>query len=933
MAPASGGSAIPEPSDTPHARVAAEVLAALGSSSERGLSARAVIAARARFGPNRLREAAAVPPWRRFLGQFRELVIWILIAAAGISILLGEWADTVAILAIVLLNAILGFVQEERAARAIESLRSLATPVARALREGTLRPVPADELVPGDRIEVEAGDRMPADARLIAAFGFRTQESALTGESTPVDKDPGAILPADTALGDRVNMVYLGTLAASGKASAVVTATGMSTELGRIAGMLERIEPRPTPLQRRLAELGRILVFVCLAIVAGFSVLQLARGGALLEVLLLSVSLAVAAVPEGLPAVVTVALALGLQRLVRRNALVRTLPSVETLGSVTVICSDKTGTLTRNEMTVREIVTAAGPYRVTGGGYAPQGGFLRGGAAPARPGEEPTAAGGEVDPRAEPDLLRALRIGAGCNNARLLPGEAGQWSVIGDPTEGALLVAALKAGVEGQGAGVHAVYEIPFDAERRAMSVALRDPGGAVVLYAKGAPEAILPSCVAEWAGGVARPLTDARRAEILAQGAALAERALRVLALASREPAGEGPPYHERDLVFAGLAGMLDPPRDEARAAVAVCRDAGIRPVMITGDHPATALAIARELGIARAGEAAVTGRDLDAMSDAALATRVERMPVYARVAAKHKLRVVRAWRARGQVVAMTGDGVNDAPAVQTADIGIAMGVTGTDVTREAADMVLLDDNFASIVAAVEEGRGIFDNIQKFVHYLLSTNAGEVLLMLFAAIAGWPLPLVAIQILWINLVTDGLPALALGLEPPERDIMRRAPQAPRAPVLTLADGVFILVRGSLVAAAAAVAFALAHGGDPAELGHARAIAFCVTAYAQLLYAFAFRSRRRTLPELGLFSNPALLGAVVIAGLLQFGAVAVPFARPFFEVARPLGADWLLVAALAVAPVTLVEAAKIVRALASRGRAGRSGVEPGRTAA
>jgi Ca2+-transporting ATPase len=619
---------------------------------------------------------------------------------------------------------------------------------------------------------------------------------------------------------------------------------------------------------------------------------------------------------------VTLALAIGLQRMARRNALVRRLPAVETLGAVTVICTDKTGTLTRNEMTVRAIVAGGTAYRVEGSGYSPSGSIVPLESADALFAVDGAAAGGAGAP-GDADLVEALRIASWCNHARLVPpAQEGEWSVLGDPTEAALKVAARKARVDDPPPGVEAIHEIPFDPERRAMSIAWRGPDGRRWLTTKGAPEAILERCASERLAGVVRPLTPERRAEILALDSRLAADALRVLAVADRtlEP---GDAIEERDLVFSGLFAMLDPPRDEARAAVATCRASGIQPVMITGDHPATAIAIARALAIAAPGHVALTGRDLDRMDDDALERRVEGVTVYARVSAEHKLRVVRAWKARGQVVAMTGDGVNDAPAVQAADIGIAMGRTGTDVTREAAAMVLLDDNFASIVSAVREGRGIFDNIRKFVHYLLSTNAGEILLMFVAALAGWPAPLIAVQILWINLVTDGLPALALGVEPPERDIMERPPRSPREPVITPRGGVSILVHGVLVAAVAAAGFVWAHGGDEARLGHARTVAFCVTAYAQLLYAFAFRSQTRTLPELGLFSNRPLLGAVLGAALLQLAAVELPFARPFFGVERPLASDWGVVLALALIPVTLAETWKIVRVATTRGRAER----------
>ena len=889
----------------PHATPLDHLIGGLGADREFGLSDQQARRLIKQVGPNQLAEQPPIPAWKKFAAQFRELVIWILIVAAIISGALGEWADSLAILAIVLLNGVLGYFQEARAGQALAALRNLSAPMARVLRGGSWHALAARVLVPGDVIELEAGDNVPADVRLIEAFGLTIQEAALTGESVPVEKHTDVVLSPEIALGDRTNMAYMGTVVAAGKAEAVVVATAMKTELGHIAGLLSRYEPEPTPLQRRLAELGRILIVLCLALVALIFTLQMLRGGELIEVFLLSVSLAVAAVPEGMPAVVTIALALGLQRMVKRNALVRKLPSVETLGSVTVICSDKTGTLTRNEMTVREIELASGHYEVTGAGYKPTGEFLR------VAGVEPS------EPPETPDLVQALTIGARCNNARLVPdADAGDWKIIGDPTEGALLVVAQKADISPDTGKI--LYELPFDSERKAMSVVIEQDGRRL-MYTKGAPEVILAKSTSELRDGVAVPLDEGRRDEIAASNKAMASRALRVLALAYGElPSDQHNDFHEEDLTFAGLVGMIDPPRDEVKSAVERCNEAGIQPVMITGDHPDTALAIARELHIADETDRAVSGQQLDAMTDEELLRHVSSISVYARVSAEHKMRVVQAWKKHNQIVAMTGDGVNDAPAVKAADIGIAMGVTGTDVTKEASDMVLTDDNFTSIVNAVEEGRGIFDNIQKFVHFLLSSNAGEVLLMLFAAVVGWPAPLMAIHLLWINLVTDGLPALALGMEPPERDIMQRQPRPPREPVITWRRGLLMLTHGALVAIAGAIGFWLVYQGSEANLEAARTTAFCVTAYSQLFYAVSFRSFRYTMPQLGFFTNPHLVGAIIISGLLQLSVVTLPFAQPIFEVAPNLGQTWLLILLLALAPVTVIEVTKIAMSFVTR---------------
>ncbi len=920
-----------------HALPPAEVAARLDTDPTAGLSTAEAARRLTLHGPNTLRETQPEPWWRRFLRQFRELVIWILLAAAVISSALGDWADTAAIAAIVLVNAIIGFLQEERAARALAALQRLSAPATKVVRDGVVRPLPARELVPGDHIEIEAGDSVPADARLITAFGLRVQESALTGESEPVAKDAAAVLDAEAPLGDRRTIVHAGTVVAAGRGAAVVVATGMDTELGRIAGLLERGAPERTPLQRRLGELGRVLIVVCLAVVGIVVLLELGRGRPVTEVLLRAVSLAVAAVPEGLPAVVTVVLAIGVQRMVARNALVRRLPSVETLGSVTVICSDKTGTLTRNEMTVREIVTATGTFRVTGGGYAPHGGFFRAdpGYAPADSHAHPAAA---VSPRADPDLARLLGIAARCTSATVQPTRDGSWEVVGDPTEGALVVAALKAGLPHEDPAEPIVFELPFDSDRKRMSVVVQRADGTRSLDLKGATEAVLPRCVAEWRGGTVVPLSAARRREILRTASAMAGRALRVLSLACRdlaaaEPLAADADRAERDLVHVGLVGMIDPPRDEVQRAVERCRTAGIRPVMITGDHPATALAIGRELGLANADGRAVTGAELDALSDAGLAAAVRDIAVYARVSAEHKLRVVNALRQHGEVVAMTGDGVNDAPAVKAADIGIAMGITGTDVTKEAADMVLTDDNFASIVAAIEEGRGIYDNIRKFIHYLLSCNAGEVLLVFGAALAGWPAPLQAIQILWLNLVTDGLPALALGLEPPEDDIMERPPRPPHEAVITRGRGLLILAHGGLVAAVSLAAFWLTWrgGDDEATIAHAQTITFCTAAFAQLFFAIGCRSDRVTAFRAGFLANPALLVAIALSTLLQVAVVTLPFARPVFAAEAAVRHEWLLVLGLALVPVTVVELTKPVGPLRAGAPGGRASPRAART--
>jgi Ca2+-transporting ATPase len=889
-----------------HARSAADVAESLGSRLG-GLDPNQAIALLAHHGTNELEEAPAVPAWKRFLLQFNEFVIWILIGAAVIAAATGAWADAIAVLVIVVLNGSLGFLQEARAEHALNALRSFSPLSSRVRRGGEVVEIPARDLVPGDRIELEAGDRVPADARLLEGFSLRVQEAILTGESVPVDKDHAVVLDEKVPLGDRRNMVFTGTILTAGSASAVVVSTGHDTELGRLA-LLMRAHPRElTPLQRKFQQLGKVLLGIVVCLSAVILLLELSRGAELGRVLLLTVSLAVAAVPEGLPAVVTLALAVGLRRLAKRNALIRRLPSVETLGSVTVICSDKTGTLTRNEMTVREVSVGDLRYSVSGVGYDPRGEFRTINAT----GRE----GDRADPRSDPDLLRALSIASGCNNAQLKPPAKGQgWHVIGDPTEGALVVAARKAGILAADARRCVVSQVPFDSERKAMSVLIRREGALDTIYTKGAVEVVLDLCVAEAAGGAVLSLTSDRRVQLLELAEEMSARALRVLALAYREGAQvvDGVPQ-ERELVFAGLIGMLDPPRPEAMKAVETCRRAGIRTVMITGDHPDTALAIAKELGIAPAEatteQCVLTGAELDAVAD--LRERVSQVSVFARVSAEHKLKLVRALQATGEIVAMTGDGVNDAPAIQVADIGIAMGRSGTDVTREAADMVLVDDNFASIVSAAEEGRAIYDNIQKVVNYLLSCNLAAVAFMLLASILGWPVPLLARQLLWINFVTDGLPALALIMEPPEGDLMNRRPRPPHEPIITWRLARRMAITGLLVTLVTAIAFHGVYDGSEASLGRARTCAFSVLAYSQLFFAFSCRSWTKTLPQLGLLSNPYLLLTILASAALQFSVVAVPLARPALGTSMLLPGEWLLVIGLALIPVSIVEVAKL----------------------
>jgi len=897
-------------SGSPHTQSGSEVLLRYHSDAEIGLTNAAAAERLLKYGRNELAMAAPDPWWKQFGRQFADLLIWILICAALISGLLEEWVDAIAILAIVLLNGLLGFIQEGRADEALRALRKLSSPQARIIREGQLQSVLAEKLVPGDRIELETGDRVPADVRLIGAAGFRVEEAALTGESVPSDKDHRVVLEEEAPLGERLNMAYMGTSVAAGTASALVVATGMNTEIGKIAGMLKGQNIEPTSLQLRLSQLGKTLLYIVLGVVAVMFVAQIAQGGRLADAFLLAVSLAVAAVPEGLSAVITVALALGLQRMAARQALIRRLPSVETLGAVTVVCSDKTGTLTRNQMTVKDIETGGERYEVTGTGYEPIGEFRK-----AASNAGVAATWTVVDPLQHRGLLEALKIGAWCSHTQIARSDeaGGRWKVVGDPTEAALMVAASKAGVAVVGRQERIVFEIPFSSDRKAMSVVARVDDKKLVMFTKGAPEVVLGKCTQEYIHADVQALTESRRQVILASAHCMGQRSLRVLGLASRQ-VFESEKLEETGLIFAGLAGMMDPPREEAAEAVNRCRSAGIMPVMITGDHPDTAKAIALRLGIIHEGGQVLLGSDLDALSDTDLAEKVPTTSVYARVAAAHKLRIVTAWRSRREIVAMTGDGINDAPAIKSADVGIAMGISGTDVTKEAADMVLADDNFASIVNAIEEGRTIYDNILKVVYYLLATNAGEVLLMVGATLLGFPTPLLAIHLLTINLLTDALPAMALGVEQPEPNVMQHPPRPVKVPIITIQSGLGILYQGMLNAAVAAIAFWLVYHNEAENLAAARTATFFTSALAQMLFALGCRSPRYTFLQLGLFSNRWLILAFAVSSALLAAIVAIPILRPVFQIAAlPIVTDWFLILPLACLPVTFLEFGKLVR--------------------
>lgn len=879
-------------------RTVEDAVKVLESNLQNGLTEEEAEKRLIKHGLNQLQGKKGVSPFTVFLGQFKDFIIWILIGAALISGFLQEWVDALAIIAIVIVNAILGFIQEYRAEKSLAALKKLSNPLSKVIRNNQHKAIPSSKLVPGDVVEIEAGDSIPADSRLLwTSANFGVQEASLTGESTPVLKTTRALAEKDIPLADRANEVYMGTSASSGKAKALVVRTGMQTELGKIAGMVQAVAHETTPLQKKLEEFSKWLVYLCFVMVGMVFLLGWLRGGKIMDVFLTSVSLAVAAVPEGLPAVVTIALALGVHRMAKRHALIRKLPSVETLGCATVICSDKTGTLTKNEMTVQKMFSRGKLFEVTGTGYAPIGEF--------------SFKKKQIVPIEDSDLENLLRCGVLCNGAQLVK-KADVYSIVGDPTEGALLTVAGKAGITKEKAEIEYpfVNEIPFDSDRKKMTV-IRKRGEQMIAFVKGAPDVLLDDCLYVEENSVTRKLTDQDRDGIRKINNDLAGEAMRVLAVAYRKL----DPGHEKDdaksvekeLIFAGLAAMIDPPREEVKKAMLECKAAGIKTVMITGDHKNTAVAIARALGFFNDDSLALSGEELDKLNDEALDKEVRNISVYARVSPEHKLRVVRAWRRHGEIVAMTGDGVNDAPAVKEADIGVAMGITGTDVTKEVSDMVITDDNFASIVSAVEEGRGIYDNIKKFIHYLLSCNAGEILVMFVSSLVGLPAPLLPIHILWVNLVTDGLPALALGVDPVAPDIMKQPPRKSTEAVVTKDRAILILVQGFFIAFCSLLAFVFVLFIEKEGIVRARTAAFIVLACSQLIHSFNCRSTTESLFKLGVFTNKKLILATAVSFLLQMAVVHLPFLQKVFKT-EALGVfDWFLVLGISSFPLWAVE--------------------------
>ncbi len=920
--------------EQPAAEPLERLLELLGATQGEGLLPSEAERRLATCGRNELPAPAPDPAWRRLLSQFTDPIVLTLLGAAVVAVFVGmkesgdrsllmRFADAIAILIVVLLNALIGFFQERRAEAALEALRKLTAPTARVRRGGQRLEIAAALLVPGDLIELEAGDAVPADARLVQTFDLGTEESALTGESVPRGKDALAELARDTPLAERDNMVFTGTIVVRGKGRGVVTETGVHTELGRVGQMIASIGAQVTPLEARLAAFGKVILWVCLGLSAtlmtwGFvRPLVLGGPGHPSAVLLLeAVALAVAAIPEGLPAITTITLALGMQRMAKRGAIVRRLPAVETLGAATVICSDKTGTLTQNEMTVRAVYTVGHAYEVTGQGYEPIGELKD---------EGGTATSPDALPQALEQLLATVAL---CNNAKLEKTTDGAWRVLGDPTEGALLALAEKGGRHPETARSSSVFvtEVPFDSSRKRMTVVARDRRGRELAHTKGSIDALLPLCEHAAVDDGTVPMTDELRRTITAAAQGLGRKALRVLAICQREaPADHAADSVERELTFLGLVAMMDPPRPGVAEAILACRAAGIRSVMITGDDKLTATAIADEIGMFDPTDEAITGGELEQLDDDALDRKLAHLRVFARTTPEQKLRIVRAFTRKKHVVAMTGDGVNDAPALREASIGVAMGKMGTDVARQAADLVLADDNFATIVDAVREGRAIYRNIQKSIFFLLSANAGLVFAVFTVSFfPSWP-PLTPLMVLWINLVTNGLPALALGVDPTDRALMDEPPRDPTEALMVFRDYLGMAFVGVVIGGAAVVLYIDA---DSTSLGlpHARALAFSVLALSPLIHAFGCRSPiRSAFQGRPLFSKPLLL-AVLASTAIHLVAVLVPALQPVFRTFPVSWREWGTVLGLAALVFPAVELAKLGnrRWFASRGMAPRS---------
>lgn len=868
-----------------------EVSRNLGTDPNRGLSESEARKRLQDFGPNQLFEQQKVSALHLFFDQFSSFIVWILISAATIAGILREWIDAVAIITIVILNALLGFFQEYKAEKSLAALRKMLTRSSKVIRDGKLQTLPSKQIVPGDLILIEAGDHIPADGRFVKSFGLSTQEAALTGESIPIHKTAEPLERQGLSVGDKKNMGFLGTVAVSGKGYMIVTETGVETELGEIASLLQQGNEEQTPLQKRLHELGLILVWFCLGIVSIVFVIGSLKGTSLIENFLISISLAVAAIPEGLPTIVTIALSIGVHKMVKRNALVRRLASVETLGCTAVICTDKTGTLTQNEMTVRSIWINNTYIDVTGTGYSPEGNFEINHLA--------------INPKNIPELLIALKIGILCNSAELhqTHDHLKNWNITGDPTEGALLAVAGKANLFKQDLEREnpIISEIPFDSERKRMSMA-RETSEGPILFIKGAADVLLAHSETILINGKIEFLTTELKKNIADANAYLASQALRVLALAFRPLPQTAKIDHtlEDKVIFVGLIAMMDLPRPEVKKAVEICENAGIITVMITGDHKETAIAVAKELNLLKPDSIILTGAELELIDDNRLKKCLRKVAIYARASATHKLRIVRAWKSLGEIVAMTGDGVNDAPALKEANIGIAMGITGTDVTKEASDMVITDDNFASIVNAVEEGRGIYDNITKFVCYLASSNIAEIIVVFMGMLVGFTdfegtpfVPLSALQILWINLASDGLPAIALGVDPVNPMAMKRFPRKPSDPIISRKKAFYLLIISFIIALGTLTACYFGMNKS-AEL--AQTMSFTTLVILELVAVQIIRSPY----NLSIFSNPFILAAIALSFFMQLFIIYTPFLQSVFKTVPLTAREWGIILSITI---------------------------------
>jgi Ca2+-transporting ATPase len=904
-----------------HAEALPDVLKQLKTDPQNGLPEAEAAARLAQVGPNALREQPRPTFWQQLLSQFQSFVIYILIFAAILSAFLGDWIEAAAIAAIVVLNAVLGVIQEGKAEEALAALRRLTSPDAIVLRGGNQRPIPASEVVPGDIVILDAGNYIPADVRLVEAVNLKVDEASLTGESVPVDKRADIPVAANAILGDRKNMGYMGTLSTYGRGRAVVVSTGMQTEIGKIADMIQSTEEEETPLQRRLDQLGRTLSIAALAICFIVGIVIFAREvtsgdfeltAALKDSLLTAVALAIAAVPEGLPAIVTINLAIGMREMIRRNALIRRLASVETLGSASAICSDKTGTLTQNQMTAVRLYVEEAELDITGQGYQPEGNFRKNGST--------------FDLTTRPDAQRLLLGGLLASDARLekIGKNGGQpdhadFRMIGDPTEGALVVAAAKANFwRGSSEERYPrINEIPFDSIRKRMSTIHRNPDDAgYLVFTKGAPEILLEHCDNILQNSQSVPLTQAKREQIRQINHTMANQALRVLAVAQRQLDDLPEPITsetiEEHLTLVGLIGMIDPARPEVKPAIEKARHAGIRTVMVTGDYPDTARAIAQEIGLLRAGGQVVRGAEIEKMTEGELAQIIEKIDVFARVSPEHKVRIVEAFRARNYVVAMTGDGVNDAPALKRASIGVAMGITGTDVSKETADMVLTDDNYVSIVAAVEQGRVIYSNIRKFVFFLLSCNLAEIGVIFLATVGGAPSPLTPIQLLWLNLLTDGAPALALGVEKGDPDIMDHPPRPVHEPIIDRDMKIGMVVQTFLKTAVTLIAFMLGRYLRPEDHWElARTMAFVTLSASELFRAYTARSELYPLHKVGFFTNKYMQYAVFTSLALLLLVLYIPFLSEIFDATNLTLTHWMYLIPLIFIPSIFAEITKV----------------------